>query len=203
MSEKYQRHRAASGTPAALADCCTAWKGWSLPRELLSPPTSDAEPLHSLGQLSSFHCAPAVWSAGRDRRHGLRGPSLKPRGISLPLWCPGRLAPAPRRPYVDGRGGFVRVERAARHPLQDVSGSRGPCRSLAARIDAKAVFLRLESIWPPAGSQRLPTGQNAPVSQILTLAGHFHSVMNQSLISPTAGTVIAGLTREVERQRED
>ena len=32
-------HGAANGTPAALADCCTAWKGWSILRELLSAPT--------------------------------------------------------------------------------------------------------------------------------------------------------------------
>jgi hypothetical protein len=35
----------------------------------------------------------------------------------------------------------------------------------------RAVFLPVESISPSAGSQGLRTGQNAPVSQILTLAG--------------------------------
>jgi hypothetical protein len=41
-------------------------------------------------------------------------------------------------------------------------------------INARADFLPVESIWPWVGSQGLPTRQNAPVSQILTLAPAFH-----------------------------
>src|SRR5512143_3495256 len=43
--------------------------------------------------------------------------------------------------------------------------------SLPADIDARAVFLLVDSFSPSAGSQRgLPSGQNAPASQILTWA---------------------------------
>jgi len=57
--------RAANGTQAALADCCTAWISWSLPRELLSLPTSDGEPSQrcSDGRLfspSEAYCQEAV-----------------------------------------------------------------------------------------------------------------------------------------------
>jgi len=37
------------------------------------------------------------------------------------------------------------------------------------QIAAKAAFLPVDSFSPSAGTQGLPTGQNAPVSQILTL----------------------------------
>ena len=35
----------------ALADCYLAWKGWILPRKLLSALTTNAEPFHSLGRM--------------------------------------------------------------------------------------------------------------------------------------------------------
>jgi hypothetical protein len=43
-----------------LADCSIAWKGWILPRKLLSALTTNAEPFHSLGRISVFPGEPAV-----------------------------------------------------------------------------------------------------------------------------------------------
>ena len=45
-------------------------------------------------------------------------------------------------------------------------------------VVAKAVFLPVELIWPSAGRWGLPTGQNASVSQILTLA-HARNVIER------------------------
>ena len=52
-----------------------------------------------------------------------------------------------------------------------VHGGRRAGHSPGRRIDARPVNLRVESNRPEAGFGDLPARQNAPASQILTLAG--------------------------------
>lgn len=99
---------------------------------------------------------PAVWKGGLYRRHGSLGPSQNPE-ISLRL-CRIPVGSLQRSNSLTRAQGCVAcAERAARRPQDVVSASCDePCGSLAA-------------IWPSAGTRELGPGQNASVSEILTL----------------------------------
>src|SRR5262245_61913311 len=82
------------------------------------------------------------------------------------------MTPAARTRIALPPNAACRVPAATRY-RHYLRSKAGPILAPKAQIDARAVFLPVESIWPRLVVGGLPDRQEAPVSRILTLAVYF------------------------------